>query len=150
MGVAELPSWDGKSASAMWGGSSFIVPKGAKNPAAAAEFIKWITTDPTGIAAWYGTGASSMYPASPKLVDVAKKSFNTDFYGGQDIFAIGAKAYESVPAGWSWGPAMSATDKAIIDRLGVLTSGGSLSATLAEVQADSTKAMTARGLTVGK
>lgn len=45
---------------------------------------------------------------------------------------------------------MSATDKAIIDRLGVLTSGGSLSATLAEVQADSTKAMTARGLTVGK
>lgn len=148
--VAELPSWDGKSASAMWGGSSFIVPKGAKNPAAAAEFIKWITTDPTGIAAWYGTGASSMYPASPKLVDVAKKSFNTDFYGGQDIFAIGTKAYESVPAGWSWGPAMSATDKAIIDRLGVLTSGGSLSATLAEVQADSTKAMTARGLTVGK
>lgn len=146
--VAELPSWDGKPASAMWGGSSFIVPKGAKNPAAAAEFITWITTDPEGIAAWYGSGASSMYPASPDLVDVAAKAFDTGFYGGQDIFAVGTKAYEAVSPDWQWGPAMSATDKAIIDRLGTTTTGGSLSGALAEVDSETTKALSSRGLDV--
>lgn len=147
--VAELPSWDGKPASAMWGGSSFIVPKGAKNPAAAAEFIKWITTDPTGIAAWYGTGASSMYPASPDLVPVAKKSFDTAYFGNQDIFAVGTKSYEAVSSNWSWGPTMSATDKAIIDRLGKVTgAAGGLATALTEVHADTTKAMQGRGLTV--
>ncbi|MGY0230666.1 ABC transporter substrate-binding protein [Longispora urticae] len=145
--VAELPSWDGQPASAMWGGSSFIVPKGAKNAAAATEFITWITTDPKGIAAWYGSGASSMYPASPELLPVAKQSFNTAYFGGQDIFDVGSRSYGAVSADWTWGPAMSATDKAIIDRLGKVGTG-SLPQILAEVQTDTTKAMRARGLTV--
>ncbi|AKU17107.1 ABC transporter substrate-binding protein [Luteipulveratus mongoliensis] len=149
--VAELPSWDGKPASAMWGGSSFIVPKGAKNAAAATEFIKWITTDPKGIAAWYASGASSMYPASPSLLPVAKKSFNTGFFGGQDIFAVGTRSYDAVSADWTWGPTMSTTDKAIIDRLGQVSSGsGSLAKVLTDVQGLTTSAMTSRGLTVSK
>lgn len=147
--VAELPTWDGKPASAMWGGSSFIVPKGAKNPAAANKFIQWITTDPEGIAAWYGSGTSSMFPASPELLDVAKKSFPTEYFGGQDIFAVGKSSYDAVSPDWSWGPTMSVTDKAIIDRLGQVSTGsGNLPGIVADVQAETVRAMQSRGLTV--
>ncbi|GAA3129655.1 multiple sugar transport system substrate-binding protein [Kribbella aluminosa] len=145
--VAELPSWDGKPASAMWGGSSFIIPKGAKNAAAAQTFINWITTDPTGIAAWYGSGTSSMYPASPELLPVAKKSFNTKFFGGQDIFEVGTRSYTAVTGGWTWGPAMSVTDKALLDRIGKIQAG-SLGDALAGVDAETTKALQSRGLNV--
>ncbi|GAB96379.1 multiple sugar transport system substrate-binding protein [Kineosphaera limosa] len=147
--VAELPTRDGKPASAMWGGSSFIVPKGAKNPAAANKFIQWITTDPEGIAAWYGSGTSSMFPASPELLDVAKKSFPTEYFGGQDIFAVGKSSYDAVSPDWSWGPTMSVTDKAIIDRLGQVSTGsGNLPGIVADVQAETVRAMQSRGLTV--
>ena len=147
--VAPLPTWDGKPASAMWGGSSFIVPKGAKNAAAANTFTQWITTDPKGIEAWYASGSSSMFPASPELLPVAKKSFDAAFFGGQDIFEVGKSSYDSVSPDWSWGPSMSVTDKAIIDRLGqVRTGSGDLPGIVADVQADTVKAMQARGLKI--
>ena len=90
-----------------------------------------------------------MYPASPDLVPVAKKSFDTAYFGNQDIFAVATKSYEAVNSNWSWGPTMSATDKAVIDRLGRVSAGtGELATALTEVHADTTKAMQARGLTV--
>ncbi|WP_020393129.1 ABC transporter substrate-binding protein [Kribbella catacumbae] len=145
--VAELPSWDDKPSSAMWGGSSFIIPKGAKNAAAAQTFINWITTDPAGIAAWYASGTSSMYPASPELLPVAKKSFDTKYFGGQDIFEVGTRSYAAVAKGWAWGPTMSVTDKALLDRLGGIDSGA-LSDILTDVDAETTSALQARGLNV--
>ncbi len=44
--IAPLPTWDGKASTGMYGGTSYIVPKGSKQTKAAAEFIKWVTTDP--------------------------------------------------------------------------------------------------------
>ncbi|MEU9336449.1 extracellular solute-binding protein [Streptomyces sp. NPDC048290] len=149
--VAQLPTWDGKSASAMWGGSSFIVPKGSKKAGAALEFIKWITTDPQGIAAWYKSGTSSMYPAAPALVPVARKNFATDYYGGQDVFEADTTSYEAVVPGWRWGPAMSTTEVSFNDRLGKVTDGSArLPDIYGQVQDATVKAVRDRGLKVSE
>lgn len=149
--VAELPSWSGESASAMWGGSSFIVPEGAENSEAALEFIKWITTDPKGIAAWYGNDATSMYPASQSLVSTAEQKFDTEYFGGQDIFAVLTDSYDSVVPGWRWGPTMATTETALADRLGNVTDGSAeLTDVYAEAQDATVKSLQDRGLTVAK
>ncbi|MEV6036108.1 extracellular solute-binding protein [Nonomuraea sp. NPDC052116] len=120
--IAAVPSWDGRPASAMLGGSAFTVPKGAKHPEQALEFIKWITTDPEGMKAWLSSGTSSMLPAAPALLP-ATGAFKTDFFGGQDIFSVVSKAYESIPAGWTWGPSAGVTGTAISDSLGKVAGG---------------------------
>ncbi|GLW05184.1 sugar ABC transporter substrate-binding protein [Microtetraspora sp. NBRC 13810] len=120
--VAPVPSWDGQPASGMLGGSSFTIPKGSKHPEAAMEFIKFITSDMEGMKAWLSSGTSSMLPAAPDLAP-ATSVFKLDFFGGQDIFSVASKAYESIPAGWAWGPTAGVTETAINDQLGKLATG---------------------------
>lgn len=134
--VAPVPTWDGKPASGMYGGSSFVIPKGSDNSGAAAEFIKWISTDPEGMKAWVKSGTSSMFPADPKLVPVTKKAFGTEYFGGQDIYAIGADSYKAIPGGWTWGPVMGTTNTAIVDELPKVAEG---KADLPEVLSDAEK-----------
>lgn len=145
--VATVPSWDGQPASAMYGGSSFVIPKGAKNSKAAAEFISWITTDPEGMKGWVSTGQSSMFPAATGLVPVTKAAFPTDFYGGQDVYAVGQQSYDAVPQNWTWGPAMGTTNGSLADGLAKAASGAT---TLGDVVAASQQAtvaeMSKRGL----
>ncbi|MGW5653760.1 ABC transporter substrate-binding protein [Streptomyces humi] len=149
--VAQLPSWDGTTTSSMWGGSSFIVPKGAKHSEAALEFIKWITTEADGVKAWYANDATSMYPAKQSLVTTAKSQFSTDYFGGQDIFAELTASYDAVVPDWRWGPTMATTETAFDDRLGKVTSGSAdLTDVFRQVQDATVKATEARGLTVAK
>ncbi|MYW63480.1 extracellular solute-binding protein [Streptomyces sp. SID8379] len=147
--VAPVPTWDGKPASAMYGGSTFVVPKGARNSGAAAEFIKWITTDPAGMKAWVSDGTSSMFPADPSLVPVTKKAFPTDYFGGQDVYAVGSESYDAVVPGWTWGPVMGTTNTAIVDRLPKVAEGD---VTLADVldgaQKATVKDIEHRGMTL--
>ncbi|RJL23312.1 extracellular solute-binding protein [Bailinhaonella thermotolerans] len=144
--LAPLPTWDGKPASGMYGGSAFGVPKGAKHAAQAMEFIKWITTDPEGMKAWVSSGTSSMFPADPALVSVVKQSFKTDYFGGQDIYATGATSYDSVLPGWTWGPAMGTTFTSIIDSLGKMQNGSPLSGALTGAETATVSDMKSRGL----
>lgn len=148
--IAPVPSLDGRPASAMLGGSAFTVPKGAKHPEQALEFIKWITTDPEGMKAWLSSGTSSMMPAAPALLP-ATSAFKTGFFGGQDIFSVVSKAYESVPAGWTWGPSAGVTGTTISDSLGKVASG---EAKLADVLTSAQQATVAdfktRGLSVAQ
>jgi multiple sugar transport system substrate-binding protein len=121
--IAPVPSWDGQPASGMLGGSSFAIPKGAKHPEQALEFIKWITTDPEGMKAWLSSGTSSMLPAAPALLPTTS-AFKADFFDGQDIFSVISKAYDSIPAGWTWGPSAGVTGTSIADSLGKIAGGG--------------------------
>ncbi|MFE0649328.1 ABC transporter substrate-binding protein [Streptomyces sp. NPDC059534] len=147
--VAPVPSWDGKPASAMYGGSSFVIPKGARNSAAAAEFIKWITTDPEGMKAWVSSGTSSMFPADPALVPVTKAAFGTAYYGGQDVYAVAKTSYDAVPPGWTWGPAMAATNTALVDELPKVADGTvSLPTVLSQVRRTTVAQMKQRGIQV--
>ncbi|MCJ0875081.1 ABC transporter substrate-binding protein [Streptomyces sp. AP-93] len=147
--VAPVPTWDGAPASGMFGGSSFAIPKGSDNSGAAAEFIKWITTDPEGMKAWVSSGTSSMFPADPSLVPVTKAAFKTDYFGGQDIYGVMSQSYDAIRPGWTWGPVMGATNTAIVDQLPKVADG---SVTLPDVLSTAEKAtitqMEQRGLKV--
>lgn len=145
--VAPVPTWDGKPASAMYGGSSFVIPKGAKNSAAAAEFIKWITTDPAGMKAWVSSGTSSMFPADPALVPVTRAAYPTSYFGGQDVYGVGSASYNAIVPGWTWGPVMGTTNTAIVDQLPKVADGSvSLSDILTGAQQATVKDIAHRGM----
>ncbi|MFF5786126.1 ABC transporter substrate-binding protein [Streptomyces sp. NPDC012693] len=147
--VAPVPTWDGEPASAMYGGSSFVIPKGSDNSGAAAEFITWITTDPEGMKAWVSSGTSSMFPAAPKLVPVTKAAFGTAYYGGQDIYSLMARSYDAIRPGWTWGPVMGATNTALVDQLPKVADGSvTLPAVLSTAEHATVAQMRQRGLTV--
>jgi len=146
--VAPIPSWDGQPASGMLGGTTFAVSKDSKKAKAAVEFATWATTTPEGIKARIAAGTSSMYPAAPELVPVAKEAFKTDFYGGQDIYSIFVDAAKSIKPNWTWGPAMSATNGSLKDSLSKIGQGGSLPAAVDTAQNSTVSELRNRGLKV--
>ncbi|MFJ6491957.1 ABC transporter substrate-binding protein [Streptomyces californicus] len=116
--VAPMPTWDGQPASGMLGGTTFAVSKDSKKARAAVEFATWATTTPEGMKARIDSGTSSSYPAATALLPVAKKAFDTKFYGGQDIYGLYAEAAESIKPGWTWGPVMGVTNGSLKDSFG--------------------------------
>ncbi|MFG2820501.1 ABC transporter substrate-binding protein [Kitasatospora sp. NPDC048365] len=146
--VAPVPTWDGQPASGMLGGSTFAVSKDSKKAKAAVEFATWATTTPEGIQARIATGTSSMFPAAPDLVPVAKAAFKTDFYGGQDIYSVYVDAAKSIKPNWTWGPAMSATNGSLKDSFGKLAQGGTVSGAVDTAQQATVAEMKNRGLKV--
>ncbi|MFJ4873165.1 ABC transporter substrate-binding protein [Streptomyces sp. NPDC088757] len=116
--VAPMPTWNGEPSSGMLGGTTFAVSKDSKKAKAAIEFATWATTTPEGIKARIKTGTSSSYPAATALAPVAKEAFDTQFYGGQDIYGLYAEAAKSIKPGWTWGPAMGVTNGSLKDSFG--------------------------------
>ena len=146
--VAPIPTWDGKAASGMLGGSVFVVGKDSKHVDADIEFSAWATNNAAGMRARISSGISSVFPADPTLIPVAKGGFNTAFYGGQDIFAVFTAGGASMKSGWIWGPSMDVTNTAIEDTLGKLTAGSTIDQALAAGQDATLADMRTRGLKV--
>ncbi|WP_455352471.1 ABC transporter substrate-binding protein [Streptomyces sp. SYSU K217416] len=121
--VAPIPTWDGKPASGMLGGSTFAVTKDSRHAEAAVEFATWMTTTPEGIKARIASGTSSAFPAASALRPVAKAAFDPSFYGGQDIYRVFEGAAASIRPDWTWGPTSGTTTTAIKDRFGKIKSG---------------------------
>ncbi|WNI29779.1 sugar ABC transporter substrate-binding protein [Streptomyces sp. ITFR-6] len=121
-----LPSWEAdKPASGMVGGSTFAVSKNSKKAAAAVEFALWMSTHKDAINARIGASTSSALPASPAMVPIARKAFDTSFYGGQDLYGLFTEAGASIGPDWVWGPSPGATNSALGDELGEVVGGGS-------------------------
>ncbi|MFF3172958.1 ABC transporter substrate-binding protein [Streptomyces sp. NPDC057900] len=121
-----LPSWEAdKPASGMVGGSTFAVSKNSKKAAAAVEFALWMSTHEDAINARIGASTSSALPASPAMVPIARKAFDTSFYGGQDLYGLFTKAGASIGPDWVWGPSPGATNSALGDELGEVVGDGS-------------------------
>ncbi|MFF3607732.1 extracellular solute-binding protein [Streptomyces sp. NPDC002463] len=146
--VAPVPTWDGSPASGMLGGSTFAVSKNSRKAEAAVEFATWATTTPEGIKARIASGTSSMYPAAPALVPVAKAAFNTDFYGGQDIYSVFTDAAKSIEPDWQWGPVMGVTNNELKDAFGKLGQGGTIEAGVDAAQKGTVAGIENRGLKV--
>ncbi|MCX5142314.1 ABC transporter substrate-binding protein [Streptomyces sp. NBC_00338] len=122
----ELPSWEAdKPASGMIGGSTFAVSKNSTKTAAAVEFALWMSTHEDAIKARIGASTSSALPASPAMVPIARKAFDTSFYGGQDLYGLFARAGASIGPDWIWGPSPGATNSALGDELGEVVGGSS-------------------------
>ncbi|MGW4896925.1 ABC transporter substrate-binding protein [Kitasatospora sp. NPDC004240] len=149
--VAPVPSWDGGPASGMLGGTTFAVSKDSKKAKAAVEFATWATTTPDGIKARIASGTSSSYPAANELVPVAKQAFNTDFYGGQDVYAVYTDAAKSIKQGWGWGPAMGVTNGSLKDSFGkVAGRSGTIDEALTAAQQATLAEFKNRGLKVAQ
>ncbi|MFD5555097.1 ABC transporter substrate-binding protein [Streptomyces sp. NPDC127068] len=139
-----LPGWgDGKTG--MVGGSSFAVVKDSKKAAAAAEFVAWATTSDEAVKARLAAGTSSALPADEKLRDVAKQSFDTAYFDGQDLYAAASEQVPNINAGWVWSPVHNATSVELTAALGK-ASDGDFSAALAKGQATAEKLIKDRGL----
>ncbi|MEU6165511.1 ABC transporter substrate-binding protein [Streptomyces tanashiensis] len=147
--VAPIPTWDGKPASGMLGGTSFAVTKDSKQKAAAVTFAEWMSTTEDGVKARIASGTSSAFPAAAALRPVAKKAFDAGYYGGQDIYALFEAAGASISPDWAWGPTTGTTNTAIKDQFGRITQGGPAIADAVKAGHDATVAeLTKRGLKV--
>lgn len=122
--VAPMPSWDGKPASGMLGGSTFAVTKGSKKTEAAVEFATWMTTTEDGIKSRIASGTSSAFPAAAELRPAAKKAFDATYFGGQDIYRLFEDSGASIGPDWTWGPGTGTTNTVIKDRFGKIANGG--------------------------
>ncbi|WP_256105190.1 sugar ABC transporter substrate-binding protein [Streptomyces sp. ODS05-4] len=147
--VAPVPSWDGKPASGMLGGSTFAVTKDSEHAEAAVEFATWMATTEEGVRARIGSGTSSAFPAATGLRPVAKEVFDAGYYGGQDIYALFDEAGASIRDGWAWGPAGGTTNTTIKDHLGKVAGGDATVADAVKAGHDATVAeLKKRGLKV--
>ena len=120
--AAELPNWGNESGS-FYGGSSFNVTKSSKNPAAAAKFVEFLTTNQEAIKARGNTG--SAFLAFPGLTPTAQKAYDASYFGN-DIYEVFNKAYGTITPGWQWGPNWDITNTALKDAYGKLTTGGTI------------------------
>jgi multiple sugar transport system substrate-binding protein len=146
---APLPQWDpAQPRVGVKGGSVFAVTAGSDHPAEAMEFLRWLVTDPEAFRARLSSGASSMFPAAPALVDVADEGFDRSFFGGQDIYALFRQEAAKVPEGWVWGPRMTATSALIQEGLARIRYGGTVVEALEQAQEESLPDMRALGLAV--
>lgn len=145
-GVAPLPTWDGKAATGMYGGTSYIVPKGSEHTEAAAEFIKWVTTDPAAMKARLASlkTPSSALPANEGMRTVAAKEFDTSYFGGQDVYGLASEAADSIVPGWTWGPVQQQVTSV------QMAAGDDHTKMLSAGQAKGEKAVTDRGLKLAK
>ncbi|WP_329621665.1 sugar ABC transporter substrate-binding protein [Streptomyces sp. NBC_01255] len=147
--VAPMPSWDGKPASGMLGGTSFAVTKDSKQKAAAVTFAEWMSTTEEGVKARIASGTSSAFPAAASLRPVAKKAFDASYYGGEDIYALFEASGASINPSWAWGPTTGTTNTTIKDHFGKIVQGGPTIAEAVKAGHDATVAeLTKRGLKV--
>ena len=115
--MAPLPQWtDGEQVAGFWGGSSTAVTRNSKHPAEAAEFARWLNTDPEAVAALIGI--SNVYPAStdgqsaPALDD--PPAFMPD---DADFFARAAEISQTA-RGFTWGPNVNVAYQSYKDEFG--------------------------------
>ncbi|MFD5101390.1 ABC transporter substrate-binding protein [Streptomyces albidochromogenes] len=122
--VAPMPSWDGKPASGMLGGSTFAVTKDSEKTEAAVEFAQWMTTTEDGVEARIASGTSSAFPAAAELRPAAKEAFDAGYFGGQDIYQVFEEAGASIAPDWAWGPSTGTTNTVMKDQFGKVSDGG--------------------------
>ncbi|GHB57760.1 sugar ABC transporter substrate-binding protein [Streptomyces cirratus] len=141
-GIAPLPTWNGRAATGMYGGTSYIVPKGSKQTKAAAEFIRWVTTEPEAIRARLSSlkSPSSALPANPEMRAEAAKLFDASYFEGQDPYAVAGAAAATIVPGWTWGPAQLQVNAA------QGAAGPDMVKALSEGQSAAEKAIKDRGL----
>ncbi|MFJ4226380.1 ABC transporter substrate-binding protein [Paenarthrobacter nicotinovorans] len=142
--AAELPNW-GSEAGAFYGGSSFNVTKSSKNPAAAAKFVEFLTTNPEAIKARGNTG--SAFLAFPGLTPVAQRAYDASYFGN-DIYTVFDKAYGTITPGWQWGPNWDSTNTALKDAYGKLTTGGTIREAVDTAQTATVDGLKQSGLSV--
>jgi ABC-type sugar transport system, periplasmic component len=98
--VAQLPSHDGTRASAENGGSTHSVTAKSQNPALAAAFLRWISTDPAAFEAY-----PAMFPSTVAELESDEFLGREDpYFGGQKVNEVFAASIEAIVPGWQYLP----------------------------------------------
>ncbi len=146
--VAPMPQWKaGDNAAGNWGGSSTAVLKGSKHPYEASQFALWLNTDPEALALANKLGG--LYPATTAGGGLDAFSGGSDFYGGQKIYDVFAKASAAVNPNFTWGPTMTQTYTDVSDGFGAALGGsGTLTDALKAGQDKTIAALKAQSIPV--
>lgn len=142
--AAAPPTW-GEESNALYGGTSFAITKNTDNPAAAAVFLEFLTTDPAAIEARGEAG--SAYLAFPGLNKIAEGVFPTDYFAN-DIYEVYDASYAAVLDGWQWGPNFDITNTALKDSMSTIGTGGTLTAAFESAQTATVDGLEQLGLSV--
>jgi multiple sugar transport system substrate-binding protein len=112
--VAALPSWDGSSRTGIWGGSAMSVMADSKHPAEAAQFIKWLNTDPKALA--QQISAIGVYPAATAGRSLPELHTPPKYFPNQkDYYQIIGAAAQNTRSFDVWGPNANVTFNAYKD-----------------------------------
>ena len=146
--VAAMPQWTaGAPSGGNWGGSTTAVFKGSKHPAEAAKFAVWLNTNTEALTMLNQKGG--LYPATTAGQDLPALQQPSDFFGGQDIFAVFKQASAQVDPSWTWGPVMNETYNTLTDGFGAALNGqGTLGDALGTAQSKTLDAMDAQAIPV--
>ena len=105
-GVYLMPQWTaGGKVDGNYGGSTIAVTKASKHPAEAAEFDKWLNTDPKATLELTNPDKAALFPvtlatfANPDWSDV-----KYDYWSGQAIHQVMAEASQEVNPDFGWSP----------------------------------------------
>jgi len=141
--AAVPPSWDGKPSGALSGGTSFAITKNTDNAAAAAVFLKWLTTSPDAVTARGAVGTA--YLAYPGLNDVAASVAPVDYYAN-DIYQVFDEASQNLGS-WAWGPSYDITATAMKD---AVTTAPTLGEALEQTQTATVDGLEKLGLDISQ
>ncbi|MDQ4215190.1 sugar ABC transporter substrate-binding protein [Microbacterium capsulatum] len=143
--AAPMPSFDGKPASGMLGGSSYAIAKSSKNIAADVEFAQWMTSQTAAIQPRVQGGGSSAFLSNSNAASVAKSNFTSTYYPSQnpyEVFPAVAKGLKP----WTWGPTMTGTNVAMANAAQGLGANATVLQVLQAGQKDAMDEMKSMGL----
>lgn len=146
--VAPMPQWtEGQNVAGNWGGSTTVVFKNSKHPQEAAEFAKWLNSDPQSVQDMV-VGAQ-LYPALQSALSAPTPDSTKTFYGGQDINQIFQAASANVDVHFQWGPTMNNVFTTIGDLFSNAAAGKTtLGAALDSLQTSTVQDMQKQGFNV--
>jgi multiple sugar transport system substrate-binding protein len=114
--TALLPNWDAAApANGNWGGSATSVTSQSKHKAQAAEFVKWLNSDPAALKALAGT--ANVYPAANDATSVALTEPPAFFSNQPDFYAIAAEAGK-ITKPFTYGPNVNVAYSSYNDAFG--------------------------------
>jgi multiple sugar transport system substrate-binding protein len=144
-----MPQWDASApASGNQGGSAIAVAADSDAKIVAAEFVKFLTTDPAATQ----TLATEQF-IFPSLVETLNSpevhDQELEFYAGQKVNAVFADIAETVSADWQWLPYNDYASASFKETLGAaITEKGDLMAALEEWKSELVSYGEAQGFTV--
>jgi len=145
--VAPSPSDSGSGPSSDLGGSVNVVTKTSQHPQQAAEFIKWLNTDPASLSILIGKGG--LFPAAIAGFDDAGLNKTDPYFGNQNISTVFSAAAKNVSDARVAGPQYDAAYSAVGDEFAKVATGqATISQALAAAAQTTRTAITQAGLTV--
>jgi multiple sugar transport system substrate-binding protein len=147
--AAKIPQWNaGEDVSGNWGGSSNAVITGTQNPIVAAEFSKFLNTDPESTLAF--ANEQFLFPTTTDTL--ASSEFTgteSEFYGGQKVNELFAGVSDTVSTDFQWLPFNDYVFSSFNDTLGkAIADHTDMSAALTAWQDAVTDYATQQGFTV--